>query len=97
MGNDCLFLFVTKAMCMHAAINYILLIIAILIIDKYPISITTTSKLSLGSISFSIYLVHGKVLNILKDTMDTITLLDFLVYTIVFVSTFYVLKEKMKI
>lgn len=92
-----LFLFVTKAMCMHAAINYILLIIAILIIYKYPISITTTSKLSLGSISFSIYLVHGKVLNILKDTMDTITLLDFLVYTIVFVSTFYVLKEKMKI
>lgn len=95
----CVYLLVyeTKALCLHAVINYMFIAVAILVLYKIPIVIKAKPKLLFATISFDLYLVHGKVLNILKCTMDNITLVDFIAYTFVFVLAFYMLRVKLKI
>lgn len=87
----------TIALCIHAAINYMFIVVAILVLYKIPIIIKAKPKLLFATISFDLYLVHGKVLDILRCTMDNITLVDFMAYTFVFVLAFYMLRVKLKI
>lgn len=92
-----LLVYKTNALCINVTINYMFILAAIFALFKIPIIIKTKPNLLFTSISFDLYLVHGKVLNILKSTVDNITPVDFIVYTFVFVLVFYMLRVKLKI
>lgn len=86
-----------KAMCLQTIINYLFIGITLFVLYKTPIRLKSKPRLLFASISFDLYLVHGKVLDILKCTIANITLVDYIAYTLIVVSTFYMLRVKLKL
>lgn len=84
-------------MCLQTIINYLFIGITLFVLYKTPIRLKSKPRLLFASISFDLYLVHGKVLDILKCTIANITLVDYIAYTFIVVSTFYMLRVKLKL
>ncbi len=82
----------TLQLAVHSLINYFFIGIIIYVFSKYHIS---SSKIPIiGTISFSLYLVHNKVLIILKSTMFPISLSYFILFTIVATLVFHFIRIK---
>lgn len=97
----CLYLFMflgiskaTFALVGHAAINYIMVSLLLILLSKYPVK-NIAAPAIISSIYFDIYLVHGKVYDALRELIPVVSLYSFIVYTTFFVFLFHVIRKKL--
>lgn len=80
------------AMAMHSLVNYVCIALMIYVLSIYKLS---AAKIPLiGYISFDLYLVHNKVLMILKSTIFPVPLPYFIVITAIATTLFYLIRTK---
>lgn len=87
-----LFLIFDRALALHGLINVVLISLLILALSIKTISIRIPAIL--GMLSFDLYLVHNKVLMVLRDNTDYRSLLFFLLISIVVTCLFFIFRTK---
>ncbi len=83
-----------KSTVYHVAGNYFVIGAMLLLFTRFRISIPVQRTILLGALSFDLYLVHNKILTLLKYRMDVVTFCNFLALTAVATLMFHLLRMK---
>lgn len=85
------YMITSKSLMIHSVINFTMIGILIILFTAFPIKITLPSILT--AISFDIYLIHNKILQILI-LVDKVSLITFVILTAIVTIAFYYLRTK---
>lgn len=91
------FLLGSKTLPIHTLINYVFICIAILLLAKFPIKKQIAIPAVVGDISFDIYLVHNKILCVLKVLLSVVPLYYFVGLSVIATILFYLIRKRLNI
>lgn len=83
-----------KSSVYHVAVNYFVIGTMLLLFTRFRISIPVQRTVLLGALSFDLYLVHNKILTLMKYRMDVVTICNFLALAAVATLVFHLMRTK---
>lgn len=86
-----------SAYALQTFLNWLFILIFLFIFSKWSVDIKTKQSSIVGIVSFDIYLVHNKVLTVLKCSDVNMNICSYCMWVAIFTCFFYFLRKSLKI